>query len=503
MKKDFDENSLLLVELYCRKGHFNEAMFGGDKSKEQKFFNDNGMRLYAEEYTRAGKDYDRANSQEEMIGAKQRMYEAAQRLRKEAKAVLLTKDINLDNIYGKEPTREEATEMLYQQLEELGLDKKTVRSLGMEDIEKILYEDGKGFEFNVKDTQKQREAFDREEIEYEARDGRLHAKAKVKATEGVALEDTPENRKLLDDNEIQYIDMAMNVNPHLRKAVLFVPSTWKTPLKEGMKNDMGQLADNVMNSHYTKNFLAVAGLIGVSAMLPFHPIWTVAAFIIMRKTGLLNKKQREMNPTRFEKEALKAGHTVFKQERIDGRMKSQYLFMDNGNLMRINASDIRIPDYIKGVHLTPVQKEQFRKGEPIELKDKRGQLFWARIDVSNPKLYREYYKEMRSDRTAIPVPNTRSTDEEKLNYISKTGLSGVRAIYGAANLNVDRDAFLSKYNMKDKFKEMIEIEEKLRNTQDQSLKDKYSETLKNDDRSLREIAENEVISLHRSNSRKL
>ena len=503
MDRNLDENMLLLVELYCRKGHVNDAMFGNNETKKQDFLNANGLRIFADDYKKAVDSFNRAMNAQDMINAKTKVNEVAQRIRQQVRTNLLTKGIDLEAIYGKEPSLEDAKKMLYRQLEELGMDKQTIESMGLEGIEQILHEGGRSFEFSVNDTEQARNAFNRQGVEYESRDGRLHAKGKVAANEGVAIDDTPQNRRLLDENEIEYIDMAMNINPKLRKAVLFVPSTWKAPIKEQMKNDIAEAFNMVVNDHYCRNFFKIAAFFTVGIALPIHPAFTVAAFLILRKAGMLDRKQRDVAPTNFEKKALQAGHTVYKEQKVNGRIKGQYLYMHEGNIMRINAADIRIPDYIKGVHLNPLQREEFRKGEPITLKNDRGEEFYARIDITNPNLYREYYKEMRSDRTTKPVPNTQSTDQEKLEYIAKNGLKGIRTIYGPANVNVNRDAFLMRYNLKDKFMEMIETEEKLRNTQDATLKDKYKSTMQKDNKSLCEIAENELISLHRSNSRKL
>lgn len=503
MDKHLDENNLLLVQLYCSRGHFNDNLFGGNEQKRTQFLNDNGLRLFAEDYKKAVDGYNNAMTADEQRKAKLRVDDAAQRIRQNVKTILLTKGIDLDAIYGKEPTREEARDMLYDQLEQMGMNRKDIESLGLQGIEEILTEGGKSFNFDVKDTEQNRKVFDKEEIEYESRDGRLHAKASVKATEGVAIEDNPDNRRLLDENEIEYIDMAMNINPKRRQTMLFVPSTWLPSMKEQMKNDITQACHNVWNSHYCQNFLKIGGLMTAGVMLTFNPVFVIAGYIFMKKTGMLSRKRKDVMPTPFEKKALQQGHTVYKEVKKNGQIKGQYLYMHEGNLLRVNAHDVRIPEYIKGVHLTPVQRELFRKGEPIELVDKQGQAFWARIDVANPNLYREYYKEMRSDRTTKPVPNTLDSDEDKLRYIAKTGMKGIRDIYGPANVNVNRDAFLSKYNMKDKFQEMLEIQARITRAADETEKAGHMENWKKDNQSLREIAENELISLSRGNSRKI
>ena len=504
MNKEMDENLLNLIELYCRKGHLSPAQFGDDIFRMEMFANDNGLYPLSFMYKQASERYGRAVGQEAMIEAKAEMNRTAGLIRERTKELILQKSgINLEEIYGKEPTREEARQMLYDQFAQMGMDEKTIKSLGLDDIEKLL-EDGMGreFSFAVDDTEAARKTYGQEQVEYEARDGKLHAKARMHVAEGVAVDDTPQNRKLLDEHEIEYIQMAMNTNPSMHKMKLLVPNTWFRPLKDEIKNETYSIMPKLLNNAYMKNYVALLATIGTTFALSLNPVMAFGAYLVLRKTGILDTpKVREMQPTLFEKKALKEGHTVYKEQKKNGQSKAQYLFMHEGNLIRINASDVRIPEYVKGVRLTAGQRDAFRKGELVQLKDKQGQEMFIRIDLTKPNMFREYYKQMKSDRNVTQVPEAKSADIDKLEYISRRGVAGIKDIYGARRPNPYCEAFLSRYGLKTAFNEYVTAVERYKQSEDSAMKDKYKQEFKKADQSIKDIAGNEVISQHKSNSR--
>ena len=504
MEQKFDENLLNLIELYCRKGHLSPAQFGGNTQRMESFVQENGISGLAFHYHRAAERYGAAVSPEATLQAKADMNKAAAQIRERVREIILQKSgINLEEIYGKEPTREEARRMLYDQFEQMGMDEKTIRTLGLDDIEKLLEEGaGREFSYAVDDTEAARRTFEREKVEYEARDGKLHAKARVHVAEGVAVDDTPQNRKLLDEHEIDYISMAMNINPGQYKMKLMVPNTWFRPLRDEVKNEMHAVMPKLLNNAYMKNYVAILATIGTSYAFGISPLVMFAAYLVLRKTGVLDTpKVREAAPTLFEKKALKEGHTVYKEQKKDGQAKSQYLFMHEGNLIRINASDVRIPEYIKGIRMTAGQRDAFRKGELVELRDRQGQELLVRIDLAKPSMYREYYRQMKSDRDVMQVPDGKSRDIDKLEYISRKGMAGIRDIYGPKRPNIFCETFLNHYGLKTAFNEYLTAVDKYKQTEDSALKEKYRQEFKKADQSIKDIAGNEVISQHKSNSR--
>ena len=62
------------------------------------------------------------------------------------------------------------------------------------------------------------------------------------------------------------------------------------------------------------------------------------------------------------------------------------------------------------------------------LKDKKGNEFGVRIDVTKPSCIQEYYKERKNDREMKKVPTKTSPDREKLEWIARKGFQGISDI---------------------------------------------------------------------------
>lgn len=494
-RREFDKNVYMLVDTYCRKGHINDMQFGNNPLAKQDFIRENGLIGQYANYVSAGQKFDMATNQEEFLAAKKEVEKAAEEIRKECKRRLEEQGLDMAAIYGAEPSLEERKKLLFEQLEQMGMSEEFIRRMNFDDIEQLIYDGSPEFEYSVEDTPEARARFNAENIDYNAEDGRLRARATLHAAEGVAFDDTPNNRKLLDENEITYIRMAMNKNPHAEDMKLFVPSTWMNSMRSSVSNNFENYFNTTINSHFGRELLGgtmMAGAVMTAAMagLVIHPVFAVAAYLLIRKTGVFNARRKSFVPTEYEKRALEKGHTVFKEE----NGKARYLYMHKGNLLSINAHDIRVPEYIKGVRLTPLQKQQFRMGELVKLEGRNGEAFHVRIDVTSPNSMREYYKELRNDNSVIPVPTVNDSDEAKLSYIEKTGVKGIKSIYGSMNYNPKRDEFLRKYNLHQTFKNYIQTESTLHRTTDEDLKRSYMQYLKNDDSKLKDIAKNELLS---------
>lgn len=173
----------------------------------------------------------------------------------------------------------------------------------------------------------------------------------------------------------------------------------------------------------------------------------------------------------------------------------------NGKKCSIPARDVRIPDRIKGVHLSAAQRESFRRGELVELTDKQGEKFHVRIDVTNPDMVRHHFKVMRTDKQPTAVPNRLSPNTEKLDYIARFGYKGVYDIYRKSSVNRDRDNFLQKYGLHDLFSKIQVAEFKAQNTHDKDQKQEIQEQINKTDAALKDLANNLVLSQNKQNGR--
>lgn len=494
-EQNIDKNKYMLVDTFLRKGHISDLQFGFNHAKKMKFINDNGLNELYQKYIDAGKEFDSAINQDEFKAAKQKVEDIAKDIRTACRKELEKQGLDITAIYGTEPDIDEKKKLLIEQLEQMGMSEEFIKNKHFDDIEKLINEGSQEFEYTVKDTPETRKRFEDEGIEYHAENGRLKVKATLHATEGVAFDDTPDNRKILDDNEIKYMRMAMNKNPYSQKTKLFVPSTWINPVRSSVASNFDNYFNKIINNQYGRSLLGgtmIAGTVATAAMmgLVIHPVFAVTAYLLLRKTGLFKARKTAFYPTAYEQRALQKGLTVYKEE--NGRGK--YLYMHKGNLLSLDAKDIRIPEYIKGIKLTPLQRQQFRTGELIQLKGNDGETFSVRVDITSPNLIREYYKELKNDISVKPIPKITDSDEAKLSYIEHRGYKGVLDIFGKMSYNPRRDSFLKEYNLYNTFRNYEETNHTLRRTTDKDLRNAYTQYLKNDDGKLKDIARNELLS---------
>lgn len=135
------------------------------------------------------------------------------------------------------------------------------------------------------------------------------------------------------------------------------------------------------------------------------------------------------------------------------------------------------------------------------LKDKKGEEFGVRIDVTKPNCVQEYYKERKNDREMKEVPTRISDDEKKLEWIARKGFQGISDIYGNKTLNLERDTFLSKYDLKNLFTDyrskVIQLQGR------ESMKEELTKDLERIDGKIKDKANEEVLRIHKENKKGL
>ena len=249
---------------------------------------------------------------------------------------------------------------------------------------------GKGFELNFKNEESTKKNLQDKGIDFEEDGEKLKVKGKLYITEGFEIDNTAENRLLLESNDIKFFQKADN------ERKLFVPLRAK---KVGM--------------------LLAMGIVG-------GPIGALAIQIALNQTGLLNKMLDQHLLPASQKKALKEGLTIL-------------------------VNDIQIPKKFQGVDLTPAQINALKNGKNVTL-DMGGTEILCRLDLNEKSGIKVAgFKEFKSDRAFTDIPTVNSPDEEKLKYISLTGKQGVDNIYGRGGDKLERDSFLEKYNLKEEY----------------------------------------------------
>lgn len=293
-----------------------------------------------------------------------------------------------------------------------------------EEVDKFISNDmvsaettGKGFEMNFKNNDTTKKILSDKGIDFDEDGEKLKVKGKLYVTEGFEIDNTAENRLLLESNDIKFFQKADN------ERKLFVPLRAK---KVGM--------------------LLAMGIVG-------GPIGALAIQIVLNQTGLLNKMLDQHLLPASQKKALKEGLTILAAQKENGKDVKQFMYVDRetGKINKVNVNDIQIPRKFQGVDLTPAQINALKNGKNVTL-DISGTEVLCRLDLNERSGIKVAgFKEFKSDRAFAEVPTVNSPDAEKLKYISLRGKQGIDDIYGRGGDRLERDTFLEKYNLKEQY----------------------------------------------------
>lgn len=377
--------------------------------------------------------------------------ELRREIERRARALLEKEGVNVDKVLGREPTQDEQMESVLSQLEQMGISRATAEELDLTDLT-LLKNGGRVVGCGLPDTPEMRRKLEDEQVEYTPKDGRLRVMMRVDVREGVSMEASDETRRLLDDNQIDYIRMAEGKK-------FFIPRNWHNARYP------------YTNSQLLRN---LGKLAGVAAVAFLNPVAGVLVLITLKRMGLLRLRYvgDKIHLSSAEKKALREGLTAYRQDR---KGTERYLYMDHGNICSMNAHDVPIPRAIRGVTLSPAQRESLRKGQLLTLRGKDGEEILARIDVTRQKSYVEYYR--GNNRKMSAVPDAKSGDREKLEYIEMKGFEGIVSIFGKKSINLGRDAFLERYGMRQAYAQYLHGDRSLRRKLDGTLRECAAEGL--------------------------
>ncbi len=183
------------------------------------------------------------------------------------------------------------------------------------------------------------------------------------------------------------------------------------------------------------------------------PVPALLVQIVMNQTGLLDKLLNQHLISAEQKVALANGLTVRATNVVDGKSVEQFVYVDKdtGAINRVNLNDVRLPNHLNGVELSPDQMNKLKEGKTIEFVAD-GTYMAARIDMTEANCVKSYWKEMKSDLDYKEVPTILSSNKEKLEYIAHKGVRGIADIYGGGAKNSERDDFLRNFGIEDQYK---------------------------------------------------
>lgn len=301
--------------------------------------------------------------------------------------------------------KEEQEKILpYEALESLGINKKDLKASDTEAL--LAGNKTELMKFSVEDTKERRTVLDKEKVEYTSENGKLNFEGKVQLQKYMTVDNTEENKNILKGAKIDF---------------------------EELQGNKLKLDSNAMRK--------VA--IGLAVLV--SPVTALALVLVPKRTEIKNDLGLTEKDIKDLKKGEAVGHTNAKGERLLVQLDK-----DTNNLVSVRSNDISIPNKIAGQEITPIQKEQLKNGQEIQVKDSTGQTVFAKIDL-NEKTGLSLKDENGQKITVTPErktdisANVKMTDTERLYIVSKIGIAGVDYIH-PENLNL-RENFLQKYNL--------------------------------------------------------
>lgn len=425
-KKDQDR----LLEIILKRGIIGNDLFNYDRVERERFLTAYGLSDVVDRHDKVEFDYNISDNLTETARYKEKLKATEKEIADICKKVLVDGGLDVDTMIGHLLNEKETKDELLQQLKQFGISPEMATTLGLDDPD-LLKREGKEFIFEVRDTPKNRESLAKNEILFEKKDGKLRINGRFEVKEGIAYDDTQMNRKLLDENEMEYIKFAQGeYSGDKMKNKLLVPINW------------GNAAFPVTNSNLVLNLEKMA-MLGASAFV-LSPTGAIVLLLVLQKSGLYQQlnKPAELKPG--EMEALRNGLTVYKE---DEKGNSRYYYMDKGNVCSLDTRNVRLSNVYNGIKLSAAQMDMLRKGKLVTFTDKKGEEIGLRIDVSKSGGLQEYYRGMYSGNEMKRKPTNLSSDIEKLEWVKRNGLQGIKDIYGKKSINLELENFLGRHNL--------------------------------------------------------
>ena len=486
------------MEIFLRKGHVNPMSFGDEPenpANTMEFMRKYGMDKIYNQYILAARDAEHTLSDEQRARDEAMLDDMAKVFKMQAGKVLYENKIFINVLYDK-MDKEAAKASVRSQLSGMGISDEVIDKLYLDNLDDLQVND-KTLTIRVKNDPTVLQFFKDNDFNYKVEGNELVAEAVIHVEEGISVDNTEENRKILDENEIEYILMAEGKNPKGSPSRLFIPQSWDA-FAYSVSNQSVRCTNRIINSQFSKNAALLFGMLGATAL--FNPAVAWCVFIAVKRSGIMRDKgNRAPELDLYKSRAVDAGHTVLTTQKRHNRLEEVYVYKLDGKVRSIPARDVRIPDHIKGVHLSADQRERFRRGELLELTDKEGQKFAVRIDVTQPDLVRQHYKVLRTDKQPTAAPNRLSPDTEKLDYIARFGYKGVSDIYGKQGINYHRDKFLQEHGLLEQFNQTQKAAYSINKGRDENEKQQNQQEFNKCDAALKDLANNLVLSQRKQN----
>ena len=272
---------------------------------------------------------------------------------------------------------------------------------------------------SIPNNDETRHLLEERSVDFKSSQETLSYNALVRYREGLKIEGTEENKRVLDD-------LGISATP-LKNNKLFVPLDGSP--------EVGKLMTRGIKAEVT---------------------YGMAELPVLRKESLEERIGRSGITDGDSRSLLLKGESLI-VENDRGNKSLVYIDQTTNQVRSIPTSQLPIPNRISSLPLQFDELPKLRSDGYVELFDKREHVYHrVALDVRESDNFKMEYKELSSEKYK-PVPTVESSDKEKIDYIALRGAKAIDDIWGKEALKKERDSFLERYNVQETYREYLDL----------------------------------------------
>lgn len=355
----------------------------------------------------------------------------------------------------------------WDRFKEIGVNPKNIDPEDIKNLEKGM-KTGM-MNFSIEDNFANRDFLDKEKVDYKIENGKLNFEGKATLLKYTTAENTPENKAILKKNDI-----------HFRE-------------EEGGK----RLKIEGVN----------ARKLAIAAITVVYPVAGIAILLVPKRNEIKN----DFSFSKNEINALKK-NSVISKTNPKGEKVFYQRDKDTNEVVSVKAKDIRIPNKIGGVQLSPIQYEDLKNGREIIITNEElNKSARVRLDLNSKnglsiqdanKIDIKEQNSIKNDSVSpmneqMRNPEKLVSDKERLEFIAQKGGRGIDDIF--KEKSTEREAFLDKYNLSKDYITYKDVEKNMQNSpasDDNKSKDNIQSQRDKIDAAIKATASNEAITAY-------
>ena len=296
--------------------------------------------------------------------------------------------------------------------------------------------------FSIEDTPEHRKFLDKENVDYQVENGKLNFEGKATVLKYVTADNTPENKNILKKNDIDFRE------------------------EEGGK----RLKIEGVN----------ARKLAIAAITVVYPVAGIAIMLVPKRKEIKN----DFSLSKDEIKALQSNAIVAKTNPKGEKVLFQR-DKDTNEIVSVKVKDLNIPKKIGGIEMTPLQYEAFKNGHEITLvneelnkaakvrldlnskngisiKDANGIDISLKNEATPAETERKQNVSQNTSENPQSVPAEKFvSDKERLEFIAQKGGKGIDEVF--QEKPTEREVFLEKHNLAKEYVTYKEVEKNIQN----------------------------------------